>query len=83
MSGITAATSVYLFTHPPVNEFMTSLKDVPKEEKRTALIAYLDANPQVRAELKGIRQPSVDFRNRCGDCGSSAASTTYGARSVR
>ncbi len=66
MSGITAATSVYLFTHPPVNEFMTSLKDLPREEKRTALTAYLDANPQVRAELKGIRQPSVDFRNRCG-----------------
>lgn len=66
MSGITAATSAYLFTHPHVNNFFTSLKDVPKEEKRTALQEFLDANPQVKAELQGIRQPAVDFRARCG-----------------
>lgn len=66
MSGITAATSAYLFTHPPVNNFFTSLKDVPKEEKRVALQEFLEANPQVKAELQGIRQPAVDFRNRCG-----------------
>ena len=28
---------------------------------------YLDANPQVKAELTGIRQPLVDIKNRCGD----------------
>lgn len=66
LSGVTAATSVYLFTHPQVNEFFTSLKDVPQEEKRAALQAYVDANPQVRAELQGIRQPAKDFRARCG-----------------
>lgn len=66
MSGITAATSVYLFTNPPVNDFFTTLKDVPAEEKRAALQAYVDANPQVKADLQGIRQPAVDFRNRCG-----------------
>ncbi|HEY9266758.1 MAG TPA: heme-binding protein [Mycobacterium sp.] len=66
MSGITASTSVYLFTHPPVNDFFTSLKDVPKEEKRAALTTYMDANPQVKAELEAIRQPAKDFRNRCG-----------------
>lgn len=26
---------------------------------------YLNANPTVRADLEGIRQPSVDFRTRC------------------
>ncbi|UXA19207.1 heme-binding protein [Mycobacterium sp. SMC-4] len=66
MSGIMAATSAYLFTHQPVNDFFTSLKDVPKEERRTALVAFLDANPQAKAELQGIRQPAVDFRQRCG-----------------
>ncbi len=66
MSGVTASTSVYLYTHPPVNDFMTSLKDLPKEEKKAALAAFLDANPQVKAELQGIRQPTVDFRSRCG-----------------
>ena len=66
MSGITAATSAYLFTHPPVNEFFTSLKDVPAEEKRASLQGYMDANPQVKADFEGIRQPAKDFRNRCG-----------------
>ncbi|MCH9733791.1 MAG: heme-binding protein [Actinomycetia bacterium] len=66
MSGITAATSVYLFTHPPVNEFMTTLGDVPRDQKQEALAAFLEANPQVKGELQGIRQPAVDFRNRCG-----------------
>jgi len=66
MSGITAATSAYLFTHPPVNEFMTGLGDLPADEKKAALGAFLDANPQTQADLQGIRQPAVDFRNRCG-----------------
>lgn len=66
MSGITAATSAYLFTHPQVNDFFTSLKDVPKEDRQAALSDYATANPQVQAELQGIRQPAVDFRNRCG-----------------
>jgi heme-binding protein len=66
MSGVTAATSAYLFTHPDVNAFFTSLKGQPREQQREQVQRYLDANPQVRADLQGIRQPSVDFRNRCG-----------------
>jgi hemophore-related protein len=66
MSGVTASTSAYLFTHPPVNDFFTSLKGQTREQKQAALQAYLDANPQVKGELQGIRQPAVDFRNRCG-----------------
>lgn len=66
MTGVSAATSAYLFTHPPVNDFFTTLKDKPREEKKAAVIAYMDANPQVAADLRGIRQPVVDFRNRCG-----------------
>lgn len=65
MSGITAATSAYLFTHPPVNEFFTTLGDVPDEEKKDVLVAFLNSNPQVKAELSAIRQPAKDFRNRC------------------
>lgn len=65
-TGVTAATSAYLFTHPEVNAFFTSLKGLPREELRARVQEYADANPQVRAELQGIRQPMVDFRNRCG-----------------
>ena len=65
LSGVTAATSVYLFTHPDVNGYFTSLKDLPAEQRREQIRAYLDTNPQVRVDLQGIRQPSLDFRARC------------------
>lgn len=66
MAGVTAGTSVYLWTHPDVNAFFTGLKGQPKDQMRQQVQDYLDANPQVRAELEGVRQPAVDFRNRCG-----------------
>ncbi|MCF6385537.1 heme-binding protein [Mycobacterium sp. MBM] len=65
LAGVTAATSAYLFTHPPVNDFFTGLRDKTQEQRRAELSAYMDANPQVRDELRGIRQPSADFRARC------------------
>lgn len=65
-TGVTAATSAYLFTHPDVNWFFTSLKGLPREELRAQVQQYADTHPQVKAELQGIRQPMVDFRNRCG-----------------
>ncbi|MCB0933009.1 MAG: heme-binding protein [Mycobacterium sp.] len=65
-SGVSAATSAYLFTHPDVNDFFTGLEGTPRDELRGQIQQYLDANPQVRAELQGIRQPLVDLRARCG-----------------
>jgi heme-binding protein len=65
-SGVSAATSAYLFTHPDVNWFFTSLEGLPREELRDDVQTYLDANPQVKADLTGIRQPLVDLKNRCG-----------------
>ena len=44
----------------------TSLKGQPRDQARDQVQTYLDANPQVRDELQTIRQPSVDFRQRCG-----------------
>ena len=65
-AGVSAATSAYLFTHPDVNDFFTGLEGTPRDELRGQIQQYLDANPQVRAELQGIRQPLVDLRARCG-----------------
>jgi heme-binding protein len=64
-AGVAAATSVYLFTHPPVNDFFATLKGQSGDDMRPQVQAYLDANPQVRAELDGIKQPAVDFLDRC------------------
>ena len=66
MSGVTFDTSNYLTEHPAVNDFFTSLKGQPRDQISAQVQTYLDANPQVRADLQGIRQPSVAFRDRCG-----------------
>jgi hemophore-related protein len=65
-AGVSAGTSVYLFTHPWVNDFFTSLQGQPRDQIRTQVRDYLAANPQEQAELQDIRQPMVDLRNRCG-----------------
>lgn len=64
-AGVAASTSVYLFTHPDVNNFFTSLKGRPKSDIRADVQRYLDANPQVKSDLEGIRQPLTDLKNRC------------------
>ncbi|MCX2934059.1 heme-binding protein [Mycobacterium sp. CVI_P3] len=65
MSGVGFSLSGYLFTHPDVNAFFTSLKGLPKEEMRAKVQDYFAANPQVHDEIRAIRQPTTDFRNRC------------------
>ncbi|PRC41535.1 hemophore-related protein [Mycobacterium sp. ITM-2017-0098] len=64
-AGVAAATSVYLFTHPPVNDFFATLEGQSREEMQPRVQEYLDVNPQVRVELAGIKQPAVDFLARC------------------
>ncbi|BBZ63250.1 heme-binding protein [Mycolicibacterium monacense] len=65
-SGVSASTSAYLFTHPPVNDFFTSLEGQSRDQIRPQVEEYLNANPQVKADLTGIRQPLVDLKTRCG-----------------
>jgi hemophore-related protein len=65
MSGVNAGMSSYLFTHPDVNAFFTSLKGKSRDEMRTEIAAYADANPQVSDEITAVRQPAADFRDRC------------------
>jgi hemophore-related protein len=65
-AGVSASTSAYLFTHPPVNDFFTSLEGQSHDAIRPQVQEYLNANPQVKADLTGIRQPLTDLKNRCG-----------------
>jgi hemophore-related protein len=66
MSGVTFDTSNYLTNHPDMNDFFTGLKGQPRDQIGAQVQTYLDANPGVRNDLQAIRQPSVDFRQRCG-----------------
>jgi hemophore-related protein len=65
-AGVSAATSAYLFTHPEVNAFVTGLKGQPRDQVLSQVQQYLDANPQTKDEIRTIRQPLADLRNRCG-----------------
>src|SRR6201989_2817191 len=65
-AGVSAGMSVFLFTHPDVNAFFTGLKGQPVDQIRPMVQDYLDGNPRAKAELQAIRQPLVDFRDRCG-----------------
>ncbi|MGV1088149.1 MAG: heme-binding protein [Mycobacterium sp.] len=76
LTGVSAATTAYLFTHPDVNAEFTGLKGATREQTREHLQDYLAANPQVAADLQAIRQPSEDFRNRCGADAETQASAT-------
>ena len=66
-AGVSRATSDYLFSHPDVNYFFTSLEGKNRDEVRTEVDRYMNGNPMAKAELTGIRQPLVDIKNRCGD----------------
>jgi hemophore-related protein len=60
----------YLFGHPDVNDFFTSLRGLPNEEVHARVQTYMDAHPQTEAEINGIRQPLTELRSRC-DLGAS------------
>ena len=55
----------YLFSHPDVNDFFTSLRGQPNAQIHDQVQTYMDAHPQVESEINGIRQPLTDLRRRC------------------
>jgi hemophore-related protein len=65
-SGVSASTSAYLFTHPDLNDFMTSLKGLSHEQVASKVKGDMASHPDEQADMAGIRQPLVDIRDRCG-----------------
>lgn len=64
-ADVSTATAGYMFSHPDVNAFFSTLKGQPRDQIRTEVSAYLDANPQTKSDLAGLRQPLRDMRDRC------------------
>jgi hemophore-related protein len=64
-SGVSAATSAYLFTHPDVNNYVSSLAGLSRAQVAVKMKAYMAANPQVKTDMTGIRQPLLDLKDRC------------------
>ena len=65
-AGVSASTSAYLFTHPDLNDFMTSLKAMSREQVAAKVKGYMASHPDEKADMANIRQPLVDIRDRCG-----------------
>jgi heme-binding protein len=66
-AGVSKATSDYLFSHADVNYFFTGLEGKNRDEVKSEVETYMNANPMVKGEMTGVRQPLVDLKNRCGD----------------
>lgn len=64
-TGVDAGATAYLVTHPEVNAFFTGLQGQPRDTVKAQVESYLQANPQVRAELRAITAPGQDLRRRC------------------
>ena len=65
-TGVDAATSAYLFSHPDYNWFVTSLEGIPKDQVSSQMKDYLNVHPDTKNDITGIRQPLLDLKNRCG-----------------
>ena len=65
-AGVSASTSAYLFTHPDLNDFMSSLKAMPRSQVAEKVKAYMAVHPDEKTDMAGIRQPLVDIKDRCG-----------------
>ena len=65
MSGVSFDTSNYLSTHPDVNGYFTSLKRPTQGSDPGSGTELSRRQSPSSGQAKAIRQPSVDFRNRC------------------
>ena len=67
-ANVSAGTSVYLFTHPWVNDFFTSLQGQPRDQIRTQVQDYLAANPREQSRNPGhppaLGRPAEPLRHR-------------------
>lgn len=63
--SVATATADYMFTHPDVNAFFSSLRGVPKDQMKQQVNDYFAGNPQAQTDLNNIRQPLQDMKNRC------------------
>lgn len=64
-TGVAAGMTAYLWTHPEVNDYFTSLQGLSPDEAFKRTRDYLTANPGIKAEMDAIQAPGDDMRARC------------------
>lgn len=64
-TGVAAGMTAYLWTHPEVNDFLTSVQGLDPDDAFTQTKDYLTANPDIKAQMDAIQAPADDLRARC------------------
>lgn len=64
-TGVAAGMTTYLWTHPEVNDFLTSVQGLSPDDAFTKTRDYLIANPDIKAQMDAIQAPADDLRARC------------------
>ncbi len=64
-TGVAAGMTTYLWTHPEVNDFFTSVQGLSPDEAFAKTRDYLRANPETKAQMDAIQGPADDLRARC------------------
>lgn len=65
-STVTNNVGNYLDAHADANTAFTNLKGLPRPQMRAQAEQYLSANPQVKSDLQGLREPLTDLAQQCG-----------------
>lgn len=64
-TGVAAGMTTYLWTHPEVNDFFTSVQGLSPDDAFAKTRDYLTANPDIKAQMDAIQAPADDLRARC------------------
>ena len=65
-AGVDASTSAYLFTHPDLNAYVSTLQGLSRDQVAQQVDGYMTTHPQEDVEMNGIRQPLMDLKDHCG-----------------
>ena len=58
-AGVAAAMSVYMFSHPPVNDFFATLAGQTRDQMQPQVQAYMDANPRFGPNSRASSNPQT------------------------
>jgi hemophore-related protein len=66
ISSVTVGLGAYFKAHPDVNQALIDATRQPAFVAAGQFDAYFDGHPQQADEIRAIKQPLIDFQNRCG-----------------
>ena len=66
VSSVTASLSDYFLAHPDANQALIDITRQPAFVAMGQVDGYFNDHPDQANDLRGIQQPLVDYKTRCG-----------------